>query len=836
MRAFSRLFPAAAAVVAMAAVAAADHSPNNNAFTNRTCGPGFQSLPFCNASASVAFRAADLANRLKPQDKGPLLTARGSPRGNLASAAYIGLNAFDWGENALHGDQTLCVSDPDNGGVGRCSTSFPMPNAAGSSFNRTAVRAMGYIIGLEARAQWRVSDTEASEWSGRPPIGPQTWSPTINEPRDPRWGRYQEVPSASPLWLGEYAREYVAGAQYGLGPESLARAAGLAPGDANGTLLTVTCVKHLVAYSLEGRPGSSVTRHNFDALVTPFDMADTYLKAFHAALGGDLPALGVMCSYNAVNGAPTCAGGGGGVIREYLRERWGSEAYMTSDSGAIQDIYDAHHMEPTPEAAVCAALVNGSTDMNSGDVFWHHLQAAVSQGLCGWGSVDAALRRTLGLRIRLGLMDDPATTPYWNVPLSVIGSDAHVEVARQASRDALVLLKNDGGTLPFRRGGVVAVIGPHSQARAAQLGSYLGQICSNAKNDVNDFSCVTSPQEAVTAANTGGSVLQATGCSVDGDSTSGIAEAVAVATQADNVILMVGSDQSVEGEAHDRASIDLPGVQHQLIAAVAAVGKPTVVVIMRGGPVDVGPERQNKAVGAMIDSGFPGQYGAEAIASAVFGDFSPGGRLATHFYHADYVNGINMTDMRMAFGPQPRGDRYFPAEQTVFPFGAGLSYSTFDLQWSPSSAVGPGRSPTLPTSAGATAATVRAEVQVTNTGDVRADVVLLAKFRVKSLPQGSPLTRLAAALQGQLFDFARLTLHAGESTTASFDVAAAALELVDPATGDTVISPGEFFIEISEFTSQVEGEVGLVGQTVVVDKFPEQAAAAFRQAASSRAP
>ncbi|KAA0164393.1 hypothetical protein FNF27_07808 [Cafeteria roenbergensis] len=835
MRPLSRALLAAAAAAAGAAVALADHTPNNNAFTNRTCGPGFQSLPFCNASASVAFRAADLVGRLHSEDKGPLLTARGSPRGNLASAPYIGLNVFDWGENALHGDQTLCVSDPEHGGVGRCSTSFPMPNAAGSSFNRSAVRAMGYIIGLEARAQWRVSDTEASVWSGRPPIGPQTWSPTINEPRDPRWGRYQEVPSASPLWLGEYAREYVAGAQYGLGPDSLARAAGLAPGDANGTLLTVTCVKHLVAYSLEGRPGSSVSRHNFDALVAPFDMADTYLKAFHAALGGDLPALGVMCSYNAVNGAPTCAGGGGGVVREYLRERWGSQAYMTSDTGAITDIYDAHHMEPTPEAAVCAALVNGSTDMNSGDVFWHHVESAVSQGLCGWGDVDAALRRTLGLRIRLGLMDDPASTPYWNVPLSVIGSDAHVAVARQASRDALVLLKNDGKVLPFRRGGVVAVIGPHSQAREAQLGSYLGQICSNPDSNANDFSCVMSPQEAVAAANTGGSVIQATGCSVDGDSTSGIAEAVAAAKQADSVILMVGSDQSVEGESHDRISIDLPGVQHQLIAAVAAVGKPTAVVIMRGGPVDVDPERRNKAVGAMIDAGFPGQYGAEAIASAVFGDFSPGGRLATHFYHADYVNGINMTDMRMAFGPQPRGDRYFPADQTVFPFGAGLSYSTFELQWTPASAVGPGRSPALPTGSGEGATTAHAEVKVSNTGSVRADVVLLARFRVKSLPQGSPLTRLATALRGQLFDFARLTLDAGESTTASFDVSAAALELVDPATGDTVISPGTFLIEISEFSSQLQGEVDLVGQTVVVDKFPAQAAAAYRQAASSQA-
>lgn len=829
MRTVSGLLQAAAALAAVAAVAVADHTPNNNAFTNRTCGPGFQSLPFCNASATVAFRAADLASRLKAQDKGPLLTARGSPRGNLASAPYIGLNAFDWGENALHGDQTLCVTD---GSVGRCSTSFPMPNAAGSSFNRTAVRAMGYIIGLEARAQWRVSDTEASEWSGRPPIGPQTWSPTINEPRDPRWGRYQEVPSASPLWLGEYAREYVAGAQYGLGPDSLTRAAGLTPGNASGTLLTVTCVKHLVAYSLEGRPGQVLSRHNFDALVSPFDMADTYLKAFRSALGGELPALGVMCSYNAVNGAPTCAGGGGGVVREYLRDRWGSEAYMTSDSGAIQDIYDAHHMEPTPEAAVCAALVNGSTDMNSGDVFWSHLQAAVDQGLCGWGPVDAALRRTLGLRIRLGLMDDPATTPYWDVPLSVIGSDAHLEVARQASRDSLVLLKNDAGVLPFRRGGVVAVIGPHSQAQAAQLGSYLGQICSNDKNDVNDFSCVMSPQEAVAAANTGGSVIQATGCSVDGDSTAGFAAAVEAASQADSVLLLVGSDQSVEGEAHDRISIDLPGVQHQLIAAVAAVGKPTAVVIMRGGPVDVDPERQNKAVGAIIDAGFPGQYGAEAIASAVFGDYSPGGRLATHFYHADYVNGINMTDMRMAFGPQPRGDRYFPAEKTVFPFGAGLSYSTFAVQWAPSSAVGPGRSPTIPTTASANSA-MRAEVQVTNTGAVRADVVLLAKFRISSLPQGSPLSQLETALQGQLFDFERLTLDAGSSATVSFDVAAGALQLVDPASGDTVISPGGYLIEVSEFTSQVEGRVGLTGQTVVVDKFPAPAAAAFRLAAAA---
>lgn len=185
----------------------------------------------------------------------------------------------------------------DASGAVYCPTSFPMPNAMGSSFNASMVQTMGFVIGLELRALWRVGDTEASSWSGRPPAGPNTWSPTINNPRDPRWGRYQEVPSESPLWLGRFAQMYTLGAQWGQAAPALRVAAGLAPTPTERDqqyIVTVTTIKHYAAYSLEDSDG--VQRYNFDATVAPFDLVDSYLPHFRLAMAGPQGALGIMCA------------------------------------------------------------------------------------------------------------------------------------------------------------------------------------------------------------------------------------------------------------------------------------------------------------------------------------------------------------------------------------------------------------------------------------------------------------------------------------------------------------------------------------------------------------
>lgn len=496
------------------------------------------------------------------------------------------------------------------------------------------------------------------------------------------------------------------------------------------------------------------------------------------------------------------------MLRTYLREIFNSTAYMTSDTDAIDDIYSQHHYVPSYEAAVCTALVNGSTDVNSGDVYWHHMESALEQGLCSWDDVVPALQRTLALRFRLGLFDDPSTTPYWNVPLNVVGSPAFTAAAQQASRETLVLLKNLHGALPFPRGKTVAIIGPHANAQGPQLGSYLGQICPG--TDVNDFSCVVTPAAAINASNTGGSVIVQQGCSISGSDKSGFAAAVAAAQAADVVVLMMGIDQSVEGESNDRTAIDLPGVQHDLIAAVAAVGKPTALIIMRGGPVDISPERDNAAVHAIIDAGYPGLWGAQAIASAVFGDYSPGGRLATHIYYANYTAQIQMTDMRFMTGPIARSYRYLPASQVVYPFGSGISYSTFALSWA---AGAPPVQQQLPTGQDTTPLTF--QVTVTNKGSMTADDVVIAYLRPLSLP-----TQPANKLIKDVFDFGRVTLAPGASTTLSFSVAQSTLKLVDVTTGDTVSAPGQFAIDLDDGTTVLTAQVTMVGKQQVLEPYP----------------
>lgn len=490
----------------------------------------------------------------------------------------------------MHGVQSSCV---EVDGKTLCPTTFPNPIGYGASFNKTLFSELGRIIADEARALWVLGATEESSWSGRPHVGLDCWSPNINIARDPRWGRIEETPGEDPLLNGLFGKLYTEGMQQG---------------EDSRYVKVITTIKHYDAYSLEGHSGSPITRHNFNAVVSNFSLADTYLPAMQAALE-DGKALGVMCSYNALNGIPTCANP---FLANTLRSKWGFAGYMTSDTGAIDDIYEQHKYVSTGEEAVAKALVDGTCDMNSGAVYHSHLLPAVQQKLLSMDDVNRALTNTLALRFRLGLFDPIENQPYWHVPAERINTDANKANSRLAADESMVLLQNPMGTLPLAKGKRVAVIGPHANASDALVGNYMGQACPD-----DTFSCVQTPYSAIAAANTGGSVTSAPGCDVKG-SKDEIAAAVEVAKGADVIVLMLGIDGSIEGESHDRTDIDLPAMQHQLAANISALGKPTVIVLLSGGPLSVAEE---KAAGlAMVQAFYPGIYGAASIAATVFGD------------------------------------------------------------------------------------------------------------------------------------------------------------------------------------------------------------------------
>lgn len=339
--------------------------------------------------------------------------------------------------------QSNCLSDPTTGEI-FCPTSFANPCTLGMSWNDTMFREMGAIVGLEARALWLGG---AHEYNGNPPphIGLDAWSPNINNPRDPRWGRTQEVAGEDPLLLGRFGAAYTLGLQTPAGPFYQA----------------IVTLKHWDAYSLEDVtvPGSPrITRYNFNAVVSPYALASTFFPPFRAAVvaGG---AKGVMCSYNAVNGVPTCASA---FLTSVLRGQWGFDGYITSDSGAIEAVYQQHEYVANATAAACVSLRDGTTDVCSGSVYYNVLlNATVAAGApCNRSHLNAALTRTFKLKFQLGLFDPVDTQPYWRVPLAALNSTSSQALNRLAVLESMALLKNDGALLPLAPGRRVAVIGP----------------------------------------------------------------------------------------------------------------------------------------------------------------------------------------------------------------------------------------------------------------------------------------------------------------------------------------------------------------------------------------
>jgi beta-D-xylosidase 4 len=564
-------------------------------------------------------------------------------------------------------------------------------------------------------------------------------------------------------------------------------------------LKTVVTLKHWDAYSLED--SDNFTRFNFNAIVSPYAAATTYRPAFRAAIL-EGKAMGVMCSYNAVNGQPACASQ---VLTDVLRGKWNFTGYITSDSGALENVYKDHHYVATEQEAACVSLINGTTDVCSGAVYHNAVLG------CPKDAITAALRRTFTLRFRLGLFDPPASTPYWSTPLSSIATPAAAALNADATRQSFVLLKHSPGVpgaLPWAPGLKIAVLGPHANASTALVGNYLGQICPD-----NKFDCLDSPYTAIAAANAGGSTVWATGTGLTKNDTAAWPKALAAGAAADAIVLCLGLDGSIEGEMQDRRSIDLPPVQHALAAALAALGKPIVVFLVHAGSVDITAELATPAITAMVDTFYPGVLGARVMAETLFGGNDQlGGKMAYTVYRADYVDAIAMSNMELD-GPVGRGYRFFTGD-VVLPFGHGLSLTSFALAWSPGVPLPPNTT-TLATEA-QPSQTLTYSVTVTNVGATAGDEVIQAYY----LPVATP-AQPASRLRKQLFEYKRLHLAPGQSAEVVFTLDSATLRLSDKASGNLVSTPGQFDLL---FTNGVQLAVGasvsVAGAEVVVAEFP----------------
>ncbi|KAG0534088.1 hypothetical protein BDA96_04G248900 [Sorghum bicolor] len=603
-----------------------------------TCGAGAPpNIPFCDTALPIDRRVDDLVSRLTVAEKISQLGDE-SP-----AIPRLGVPAYKWWSEALHG-----VANAGRGihldGPLRAATSFPQVILTAASFNPHLWYRIGQVIGVEARAVYNNGQAE----------GLTFWAPNINVFRDPRWGRGQETPGEDPTMTGKYAAVFVRGVQgYGVA------------GPVNSTDLEASaCCKHFTAYDLENWKG--ITRYVYDAKVTAQDLEDTYNPPFKSCVE-DGHASGIMCSYNRVNGVPTCADYN--LLSKTARQGWGFYGYITSDCDAVSIIHDAQGYAKTSEDAVADVLKAGM-DVNCGGYVQKYGASALQQGKITEQDINRALHNLFTVRMRLGLFNgDPRRNRYGNIGPDQVCTQEHQDLALEAAQDGIVLLKNDGGALPLSKSGVasLAVIGFNANNATSLLGNYFGPPCVTVtplqvlQGYVKDTSFVA-------------------GCNSAACNVTTIPEAVQAASSADSVVLFMGLDQNQEREEVDRLDLTLPGQQQTLIESVAnAAKKPVILVLLCGGPVDVSFAKTNPKIGAILWAGYPGEAGGIAIAQVLFGEHNPGGRLPVTWYPQDFTK-VPMTDMRMRADPAtgyPGRTYRFYRGPTVFNFGYGLSYSKY---------------------------------------------------------------------------------------------------------------------------------------------------------------
>lgn len=492
-------------------------------------------------------------------------------------------------------------------------TVFPAPLNLAATFDPEIARKTGAAIAAEMRA------TGAD----------MVLAPVLDVARDPRWGRVEEDFGEDPYLTGQLGLAYVRGAQ----------------GDSLQSDHTVVAEpKHFVGHgSPEGGTNTSPVH------IGERELRTVMLKSFEPAIR-EGHALGVMAAYHEIDGIPIT--GDPFVLKTILRNEMGFQGFVLSDLGAIRRLYDAHYVAATPKDAVCMAIQSG-VDMQFYDfdhgVFQQALIDCVHEGTLTENDLDRAVRSVLRVKFELGLFDHPFVDPTLNA--KVHRSRANLSVSLQSARESMTLLKNDGNLLPLSKTiRHIAVIGPN--ANVARYADYEKEENGERISMLEGIRAIV-PQANVTF-----------------DPGNNIPAAVALAENADVVVLGLGEHQGISGEGNDRSNLDLPGNQEQLLETIVATGKPTVVVLENGRPLTIGWAKDH--VPAIVEAWYPGEFGGTAIAETLFGENNPAGRLTI-------TSPRNTGQLPDYYNSDPsRGRKYVDDDgKPLFWFGYGLSYTSF---------------------------------------------------------------------------------------------------------------------------------------------------------------
>ncbi|NLI53538.1 MAG: glycoside hydrolase family 3 protein [Clostridiales bacterium] len=648
---------------------------------------------------------------------------------------HLGVPAYNWWNEGLHGVARAGVA-----------TSFPQAIALAAMFDREALQRVSEATALEGRAKYN----EFSKHGDRDIYkGLTFFSPNINIFRDPRWGRGHETLGEDPCLTAELGKSFVLGMQ---GDGDVMRAS--------------ACAKHFAVHS-----GPEAIRHHFNAVASQKDMWETYLPAFEA-LVTQANVESVMGAYNRVNGEPCC--GSKTLLVDILRGKWGFEGFVVSDCWALVDFHTGHGVTSSPEESAALAMKNGC-DLNCGSIFLQ-LKSAFDQGLITEEQIALAAERAFTTRWLLGIMGEGSE--YDKVPYETVECKEHLALAQETALKSCVLLKNNG-ILPLKKDALhtLGVIGPNADSRAALTGNYHGTssryitILEGIQDECGDDV----------------RVLYAPGCDLYRRKTEPLAfdndrvsEAVTVAEHSDAVLLVLGLDETLEGEAPDdgnsmeagdKPDLLLPDVQSELLERVLALGKPTVVVLLAGSSIDlsVAEERAD----AVFCAWYPGARGGKAVADLLFGRRSPSGKLPVTFYHDEDLRHLpEFTDYSM------RGRTYRYLTRTpLYPFGFGLTYSDVRVRSAEAKQLPDG------------GLRIRASVQ--NLGAVGTEDVVQLYIKAEDSPFAPPNPVLCG--------FARVNLAAGESKEIERIVSPASLTVVDDS-GNRFFPGGRYSLYIG--TSQ----------------------------------
>lgn len=403
------------------------------AFFMLGCSEDNKKYPFEDMSLSIEERVEDLVSRLTLEEKVSQMTDHNK------AIERLGIPAYNWQNECLHG--VAKIAD-------HYVTVFPQPIGLAATWNKDAMFEVGDCISDEGRAiyneAYRNGDVKMF-------YGLTYWAPNINIFRDPRWGRGHETFGEDPFLTGQLGKSIVKGLQ---GNDSI-------------YLKTSACAKHFAVHS-----GPESLRHEFNTEVNNYDLWDTYLSAFRDLIvDGDVS--GVMCAYNAYGGRPCC--GNDLLMMDILRNKWNFKGYVTSDCGAIDDFYKYHHTHADTVEAAADAVLHG-TDLDCvRDVAFKTLVQGVREGKLSESDIDKAVKRLFTVRFRLGMFDDIEKFKYSNIPLSVLDSKEHKELALKMAQESIVLLKNEQNTLPLNKNiRKLAVIGPNADNDLVLLGNYHG--------------------------------------------------------------------------------------------------------------------------------------------------------------------------------------------------------------------------------------------------------------------------------------------------------------------------------------------------------------------------